>query len=238
MDEPEQRQGCLRIGLMVVVWFTVWVTIYYLAVALTVGLVVEHLGLTSRVHNVGFFMALIAMAISTIATLLLARQFFYWPTRVLLALSAVALGGIVVLIVRAIMFGGPVSVDNPVGTLQLDELGVAFAADPDGEAERIVGQVWRIEGPKTTSTRFEMRWLFADLGTDEDGVATALRPKFVDDSDEFRFETTEIPIACRIVRVNGPPASQGMTIYAPSHLDDERWIEADSCRVIDPAENQ
>ena len=51
----------------------------------------------------------------------------------------------------------PVSVDNPVGTVQVDTLGVALAALPselsgdnrfvrEEEKERIVGQIWRIAG--------------------------------------------------------------------------------------------
>jgi hypothetical protein len=157
-----------------------------------------------------------------------------WRAKVFGAIS-IALGVIVVVISWP---GWPVSVDNPVGTLQLDELSVAFATDPDGEAERIVGEVWRIEGPKKAYTRFETLELFADVGTDDRGVTTALLPTFVDEWDEFRFKTRVIPIACRIVKVDGPPAVQYLTLYAPFRIGDERWIEADSCLVIDPAKSQ
>jgi hypothetical protein len=224
MVEPQQHRDPLRIGLMVVVWSTVWLTTYT-ALTFAVGLVAK--------VNLG--VELIAIAISGAATVLLARRFFRWPTKMLAVLSVVALGGIVSVISWP---GSPVSVDNPVGTLQLDELSVAFATDPDGEAERIVGEVWRIEGPKKAYTRFETLELFADVGTDDRGVTTALLPTFVDEWDELRFKTRVIPIACRIVKVDGPPAVQYLTLYAPFRIGDERWIEADSCLVIDPAKSQ
>ena len=66
---------------------------------------------------------------------------------------AIALTGVAVVWVL-VAIGYPqiwsVSADEAVGTLRFDELSVALATDADREVERIVGHVWRLEGPKRT----------------------------------------------------------------------------------------
>jgi hypothetical protein len=67
-----------------------------------------------------------------------------------------------------------VSVDDPVGTLRFDEVSVALATDPDREVERIVGHVWRFEGPKSTLRGDGTYHFFAvDLGSN-DGIDNRL----------------------------------------------------------------
>lgn len=230
-DETPQPlpEGCLLQALTVVFWFSTWWVIY-----LTLAMVLDYTVVDSFHVGWGF----LTMAIAGVAVVLLVKRFGrvnVWLRTVVVIALVVGLSVAVTVVWLGLR---PVSVDNPVGTLQLDKLSADFATDPDGVAERIVGKVWRIEGPKRAFTQFEGQVLFADVGTDHAGVTTLLEPTFVDEWDELRFKTRVIPIACRIVKVNGPPAVQSITLYAPSHLDDERWIEADSCRVIDPAKSQ
>jgi hypothetical protein len=122
--------------------------------------------------------------------------------------------------------------DDPVGTLRLDELSVALATDPDREVERIVGHAWRFEGPKSTLRAGGRYHFFAvDLGT-HDGVETWLHLRFATGRDEeSRFETEEVAIACLIT------ASGVFHVEPTSSDNDQRTIAATDCRVVEPDTN-
>ena len=97
------------------------------------------------------------------------------------------------------------SVDKPVGTLRFDELSVALETDPDREAERIVGHVWRLEGPKRLITRGGTtgtadgqfffgnpgdRFVAGDWGV-VDGVETPAMFRSANDTFYFRYTLTQ-----------------------------------------------
>jgi hypothetical protein len=119
-----------------------------------------------------------------------------------------------------------VSVDNPLGTLRFDELSVALATDPDREVERIVGHVWRFEGPKRLITRGSALYFPAvDLGID-DSFEYQLYLDFATPRDGSRFKTEEVAIACFITSANFGPVET-------TSPHDRRSISAKSCRVVE-----
>jgi hypothetical protein len=144
-----------------------------------------------------------------------------------------------------------VSVDDPVGTLRIDELAVALAAEPDLETARIVGRVWRIEGVSTRFSppssvdlpyggklRFEGTTSPASdpigLGNDEEGVSNMLFLEFIDAEEESEFDANDGgPIACRIREAKGPPI-EGASVFTGGYTLNARWILADSCRAAEP----
>jgi len=147
----------------------------------------------------------------------------------------------VIALIFVAMFGGCVatvefgvfesSVDEPVGTLRFDELSVALATDPDREVERIVGHVWRFEGPKSTfSGDGHINFFAVDPGTN-DGFDNRLYLSFATRWDKSRFETEEVTIACLIT------SSSVFLVEPTSPGNDERSIAAKSCRVVEPGTN-
>jgi hypothetical protein len=123
------------------------------------------------------------------------------------------------------------SVDNPVGTLRFDELSSALATDPIREAERIVGHVWRFEGPKATPEEIPgITPYWVDLVA-SDGFHYVLEPYFATHRDRSRFDTEDVTIACLVTSTN----FDLVTPESPS--DGTRSIIAKSCRVIESDTN-
>ncbi len=212
-------------------WIFVGIAILFGLLILAVN-TMYHLPIEALRSGIDAFMGLdilaglVLMCLSAVATVLLARRFGAVPTWLMIALPVAT---VVVLAGTMHYANRPVSVDNPVGTLRFDELSSALVADPDREIERIVGDVWRLEGPKRTwRTESGMyRFFVVDLDTN-DGFDDSLFLDFVDDADELRFETEEVPIACLITGVN-------VKYFDPVvNLLGRHSIFANSCRVVEP----
>jgi len=229
-DELQRRGGCLPLIFWISVGFVIYLGAFVIVLDAAYRLPIEALrSALDAFMRLDFVAGAIMMGLSAVLTVLIARRFRAVPTWLMVALPVAT----VVVFVGIILFGDrPVSVDNPVGTLQFDELSTALATDPDREVERIVGYVWRIEGPKHTIRGHGRYWFFGvDLGTN-DGTKNRLYLEFVRDEDESRFETEEVPIACLITRAWVYPRASD----APDRPT-ERSIAAESCRVVDPDTN-
>jgi hypothetical protein len=135
----------------------------------------------------------------------------------------------------------PVAVDNPVGTIHMNSFNATFAALPifpvdeqNQERDRIVGEVWRIEGIEQLSYSDDTNsWVYTPATIDEIGDPNALTVslKFASAKDENRFTPGgTMPIACRITGILGPPISTG-PMFQESAVYEVR-IKADSCRII------